>query len=285
MSAQMITNPVPTFPTGNLQCLNMHSDFLSGDRCIWIYTPYKFAATASRFPVLMLYYGEHYLQNTPIRTVLDSLIAAGLITPIVAVFIGQVKAHHSQELSYNRPLIQHLTREVIPWVQLAYNTSDDPQQTIIGGECVGGTMAIHTALRHPDLIGNVLCQSAAFHCSPYSKSNSQWLVGLFADNKRLPLRICLDVDIHRNAHLPIWNANMVKTNRQMRDVLRARGYPICYTEYSGSRDTLNWRDTLSDSLVRLLGSKNNVAGTYWRAIEINSHHFIASMPATASPVA
>lgn len=280
----MFYHSIPATPTGNLQCLQMQSNFLSGDRRIWIYTPYNYTTNASRFPMLILYDGAHYLLNTPIRTILDNLIAASLVTPIVAVFIGVAKNHRSQELSYNKPIIQHLTREVIPWIRLAFNTSDDPQQTIIGGECLGGAMAIHTALRLPDLIGNVLCQSAAFHCSPYSKNNSQWLVKLLTAQGRLPLRLCLDVDVHKNKHLPAWNAAMLNSNQQIRDVLRAWGYPLCYTEYFGSRDMLNWRNTLSDSLTRLIGSKNNVAGTYWRAIEINAYQFSASSSAVSTSV-
>lgn len=285
MFFQIIPHVTSPAPKGNLQCLHMQSNFLGGNRRIWIYTPYNFTTASSRLPILLFYDGAHYLLNTPILTVFDNLIASSLTPPFVAGFIGTAKNRRLKELTYNKPLIQHLTLEVIPWIRTAYNASEDPQQTLIGGQCLGGTMAIHTALRRPDLIGNVLCQSAAIHCSPFSKNNSHWLVKLLSTQAKLPLRFCLDVDINKNIHLPTWNACMLNSNRQLRDLLRARGYPLCYTEYSGSRDMLSWRNILSDSLTRLLKSKNNIAGTYWRAIEINAHQFTTSQDAAATTVA
>jgi hypothetical protein len=42
-------------------------------------------------------------------------------------------------------------------------------------------------------------------------------------------------------------------NRQLRDVLRAKGYEVRYQEFAGDHDYINWRGTLADGLIWLFG--------------------------------
>ena len=46
--------------------------------------------------------------------------------------------------------------------------------------------------------------------------------------------------------------DMVKVNRRMRDVLRAKGHAVSYTEFAGGHDFVCWRGTLADALQTLL---------------------------------
>ena len=40
----------------------------------------------------------------------------------------------------------------------------------------------------------------------------------------------------------------------MRDVLLAKGYDVSYQQYASGHDYLNWRGTLGDGLIALIGT-------------------------------
>lgn len=43
------------------------------------------------------------------------------------------------------------------------------------------------------------------------------------------------------------------TNRRMRDALIAKGYTVHYQEFNGNHNYINWRGTVGEALVCLLG--------------------------------
>src|SRR6185369_2891324 len=92
--------------------------------------------------------------------ILDNLIAASKIPPMVAVLI----ANPSQETRRN--FADFLAKELIPWTHGHYNVTSDPRQTVVGGSSYGAIAATYAGLRHSDVFGNVLCQSGSFWWAP-----------------------------------------------------------------------------------------------------------------------
>ena len=111
---------------------------------------------------------------------------------------------------------------------------------------------MYTAFHHSDVIGNVLSQSGSFQfkqgaigkdLSPYVEGG--WLMRELAASPKLPLRIYLDAGRFESPGL-------LESNRHLRDVLVAKGYPVTYAEFSGGHDYWLWRGTISDGLIALL---------------------------------
>jgi enterochelin esterase family protein len=75
----------------------------------------------------------------------------------------------------------------------------------------------------------------------------------FVECPRLPLRFYMDagtdeLDLTGNG------GDILVPNRNLRDVLLAKGYEVHYQEFNGGHDGLSWRGTLADGLVFLMGN-------------------------------
>jgi enterochelin esterase-like enzyme len=50
---------------------------------------------------------------------------------------------------------------------------------------------------------------------------------------------------------------LVFINRELRDILLVKGYPVTYREFYGGHDYFYWRGSLADGLIALLGQNAN----------------------------
>jgi enterochelin esterase family protein len=73
-----------------------------------------------------------------------------------------------QELGENEEFGKFVATELIPWLRDRYNVTREFHDTVVGGQSAGGAAAAYVALRHSDVFGAVLSQSAAFWSSPES---------------------------------------------------------------------------------------------------------------------
>ena len=144
---------------------------------------------------------------------------------------------------------------MMPWLRKSYRVTEDPALAVIGGSSNGGLGAAFAAFRHPEIFGNVLSQSGAFMYSPTEESEPEWLIRQFAASPRLPLRFHLDCGLMEAQPTDGAVPNIVMANRHMRDVLLAKGYRVHYLEFNGGHEYINWRGTLADGLIALLGNR------------------------------
>lgn len=262
--------PRKGIPMGQLKKVTFASKVLGNERSLTIYTPPGYDRSGPPYRLLILTFGEAYTSDIPTPVILDNLLSARKIPPVVAVFIGNVAGSSGarKELSCYEPFSRFLATELLPWIRAHYRVSEQPSTTVIGGASRGGLAAVCAALEHPEQFGNVSAQSGFFvykdrnwfkyvdpAAAPDAASQDElaWeqygvVMQRIAAMPKLPLRFYLDVGKFENDFHP----SPLSANRHLRDVLIAKGYALKYQEFAGHHSPVNLRGTFSDALIFLL---------------------------------
>jgi enterochelin esterase family protein len=184
---------------------------------------------------------------------LDNLIAAGRVPPMAALFYHTPEDSRDAELSPTSATTEALVSSVLPWARSTFGLSADPALTTVAGSSRGALMAAAVGLQAPAEFGGVLSQSGSFWWPAPDEGEPEWLTREFASRPRTGLRFYLDVGNRETMPGPGGAESQLTVNRRMRDVLRDRGYPVTYAEYTGGHDYINWRRTFADGVLALYG--------------------------------
>jgi len=256
----------PGVPAGRVERHPFKSAALNNEREIAVYLPPRYSPQAEPYPLLVVFDEDAYLGEAgemalvPTPTILDNLISEARIPPVVALLVGNAPGARNHELPCNPEFSRALVTEVLPWAHRLYNFTSDPRQTVVAGSSYGGLAAACAGLWHPETFGNVLAQSGSFHWTPPpgsgltdSSSEPNWVARQFISSPKKPLRFYLDAGSAEFNATGGADAILICT-RTLRDVLRAKGYEVHFQEFAGGHDYLNWRGTLADGLMALMGS-------------------------------
>jgi enterochelin esterase family protein len=241
----LVWNAPPAAATqGKVESTSIQSEFLKGEKKLWIYTPHGFSKSGDRYPLLILFDGDRNVMWMP--QILDNLIAQKKIPPMVAVLIDDSDpATRGIELPCDPPFADFLAEELVPWSRENYHTTLEAARTIVAGSSYGGLAAVFAALRYPEMFGNVVSLSGSFGWRPKDETEPEWLTKQVAASPKLPLRFYLEVGLMESS-------TQIDANRHMRDVLREKGYPVGYSEYDGGHAFLNWSGGMADALLFLM---------------------------------
>jgi len=247
-------------PAGKLQEIQVESRILKSQRKAWVYVPSEYnPARSSSYPLLVCFDGFVYSSPewVPTPIILDNLIRDGRIPPMVAVFVDQ-SANRNVELSNNPQFADFVADELLPQVRKRWLVTSDPAQTTVCGSSAGGLASAYIAFRHPQVFGNVISQSGAFWPGKTRDNpEHEWLTRQFQDSARLPVRFVLQAGILEIVATPMNGPSILATNRHLRDVLRAKGYEVHYSEVAGGHEPLTWRGGIAEGLMQLHGRDGN----------------------------
>jgi enterochelin esterase-like enzyme len=243
---------------GKVTRFKLDSAALGETRGGGLYTPANFDP-AQPHALAVFLDGEESEKLLELPTVFDNLIAAKKIPPTVALFVD-AEGKRGRDLVFSDKFVDFLGDELVPWAMMSQKLDVRADTTLIGGASLGGLTAAYTAQRKPQVFGNVLSQSGAFwrkrpdaaQTDPAQtnaaqpKSSDGALPGEIASRYKLSIRYYLEVG---RFEAP----SMIENNRRLRDILREKGNEITYVEYNGGHDHFNWRVSVGDGLIALLG--------------------------------
>jgi enterochelin esterase-like enzyme len=237
---------------GTVETKTILSKVLGKQRRVWVYRSPPNVEGAKPPALLILFDGFDYLHEIPAPTILDNLVRTKQIPGFVAVLVDNPPQTRTQDLLCSDRFDEFVATELAPWAREQYGVSPNPGQAIVGGSSLGGLAAACTALRYPEVFGNVLSESGAFWWSPQGEKQGEWVAQRVASSKPVPIKWHLDVGVFEDVPAPNGGSvTNLAANRHLRDVLRARGYAVDYSEFSGGHEFVNWQSSMAFGLIHL----------------------------------
>jgi enterochelin esterase family protein len=200
------------------------------EREVYLYRP----PVKEPVPLLVVYDGQDYLQRAKLTTIVDNLIADKRIRPIAIALLPHAGRWRNVEYACSDGTLLWLDQVVLPLAQKRLKLLDidkHPGAYAVLGASLGGTMALYTGLRMPEIFGKVISQSGAFMI----ESRDFAVVDLVRHGHAQNVNIWMDV-----GRLD----ELLQDNRRMYDLLKEQGYPVTYREFSSGHNYTAWRDDL-----------------------------------------
>jgi len=241
---------------GRVEQTSIASRLLGNTRDVWIYTPAGYdslARTGDGMPLLLTFDGGAYVSSIPVPTILDNLIAAKRIAPMVAVFVANPDEQREAELNQNERFAEFLATELVPWVKAKYRIASSPRGNVVAGASMGGLAAAFVANKHPEIFGNVLSQSGAFMYAAPGEQTAERMKREIETASKRDVAYYVEAGIYEQGRLDQGGVDLLTSNRHLRDALMAKGYRLTYYEFAGGHDDLSWRSGYPQGLLALVG--------------------------------
>ncbi|PZR32903.1 MAG: hypothetical protein DI538_18860 [Azospira oryzae] len=234
-----------TIPHGKVQ-----SDLLVSSKVLGYqinYSVYLPAVTGSRasLPVIYVTDGYEYLHPKMgnMAMVLDNLIAAKKIKPVMAVFIDhrepvdRTNNKRMEELAMNTKYLKFVTDELIPKIESAYPAEKNAAGRAILGTSMGGLNAAYFVFTKPDVFAMAGMQSPAFYTRPQ-------IYSLCNNHAYTKVKISMTSGLINDTS---------ESGQKMRDILEKNACEYHYREVNEGHSWGNWRNLIDDILIDLFG--------------------------------
>lgn len=202
-------------------------------------------------PVVLLLDGDDWLYLHPAMTAFDSAVADGDLPPVTLVFLPA--KDRESEFGCRDELWEAVRDELLPLV-VESGVTADLTRLVVGGQSLGGLSALYAALRFPDLVSRVACQSASFWWTPEAPGLPDPLGGpvggtLAALLRERPdlsaLRCAFDVGEHETRMLP--HCALTET------LTEQAGATVRVSRSPSGHDRAGWRHALLRDVAWALG--------------------------------
>lgn len=251
-AAELTGAPVPASAArGAVQQLECRSELLGNVRDLWVYRPHAWTA-AGAYPLIVALDGWEQRFGWELPSILDHLIEAGRIPPVVALMPSSgTFAMRQREVIFDDAFTSFLADELVPWAVAQHAASPAGGMHLVTGASGGGLAALYAACSRPDAFGRVLLQSSGAAWPKEGRGAPGWYLDELHRGPALSLRAWVDVGLlERDAIGPI--PSLLGANRRLASVLEERGCAVTYRELPSAHDIPAWRSALVEALPTVL---------------------------------
>ena len=229
---------------GELRQVQLASEVFGGPRDLHVYVPARFRDNR-RYPLLVIHDGVDYLKFAALQIVLDNLIHALEIPPLIAALTQS--PDRLVEYGASDRHAKFIGDELVPWMTANYPLIDEPEARGVMGASFGGVASLHAAWRNPGLFGRLLLQSGSFAFSDIGRHKRSPVfdpVAEFMNEFRespglVAERVYMSCGIYES---------LIYENRSLVPRLQAQGIEVRFEEARDAHNWENWRDRLRNGL-------------------------------------
>ncbi len=229
---------------GSLEEMTVQSKAFRSSRELRVYVPARFRRNR-RYPLLIAHDGSDYLNFSSLQTVLDNLIHALEIPPMIVALTDS--PNRLKEYAGDKRHACFLADELLPAVADRYPLLDEPQARGLLGASFGGVASLHAAWRNPGLFGRLLLQSGSYAFSDIGRHQRGAVfdpvvrfMNEFREQPGRPAdRIYVSCGIYES---------LIYENRSLVPRLQAQGIEVKFEEARDAHNWENWRDRLRNGL-------------------------------------
>ena len=230
---------------GRFEEMAIDSAAFGETRGVRVYLPAGYPGDRA-YPLLIVHDGDDFVAFANLTTVLDNLIDAGDIPPVVAALTQT--PHRMDEYVRGRHHARFLTRELLPRLEQRYSLVRQPHGRVLLGASLGAVVSLSTAWRYPGTYGGLILKSGSFIL------DDSLLEGRHPLFHRIARHVAA---LRRVAGAPAARAfvsagnfeGLFGQNRELAEFLRSRGVEVLFNESWDGHHWHNWRDQLRDGLI------------------------------------
>ncbi len=209
-------------------------------RMVRVYLPARFRPTR-RYPLLVVHDGHDYLRYSSLKTVLDNLIHALEVAPMIVALTDA--GERLDEYPGHEPHARFLTEELVPRLEQEYPLRAEPSARGLMGASFGAVASLACAWRYPGFYGRLLLQSGSFAFTDIGKHHRGPLfdpvVKFVNAFRKRPGRPSEQVFVSCGTY-----ESLIYENRSMVPLLQTTGMDVRYVEARDGHNWENWRDRL-----------------------------------------
>jgi enterochelin esterase-like enzyme len=236
-------------PAGRIETLEIASPAFGEVRTARVYLPAGHDS-AQALPLVVIHDGDDFTAYADLPAVLDNLIDAGDIPPVIAALVQT--RDRLGEYSGSRAHARFLTGELLPAVAARWQVSEVPRDRVLLGASLGAVASLSTAWRFPGIFGGLVLKSGSFILDERKLARRPHAVfhriaRLMRAMRRSPGRPAERAFVSTGEL-----EGLADENRALASFLRERDVDVLFKSAWDGHHWHNWRDQLRDGLMWVL---------------------------------
>lgn len=244
-------------PPGGIDELRIESRAFGEARDVLVYLPFGYDPSRA-YPLVVIHDGDDFVAYADLPLVLDNLIEAGEIPPVMAALVQT--RDRPREYSGSRAHARFLVHELLPALHAQFPVSSRPGNRVLLGASLGAVASLATAYRYPGVYGGLVLKSGSFILDERKlarRPNAVFhrIARLMRSLRRVPGRPAERAFVSTGEL-----EGLADENRALASFLRDRGVDVLFKSAWDGHHWHNWRDQLRDGLMWVLRPGDSARG-------------------------